>query len=272
MHGFTTLTIAALSYSIIAPLVLGFATVGLFLIYQAYRYNLLFVFNSEIDTQGLVYPRALQHTTTGCYLGMFCLIGLFAVKHSPGPLFLMIILLVCCVLFHYHLNSAISPLLTNLPRSLEVEEEALLALEKGQCNGESNGNGKPASMTTMEKIMSDPKREQGSKKPNILTKFLFPHKYADYYTLRRLVPRDFGDIGYEPEVERDAYFHPAIKSCTPVLWIPRDIMGVSEEECRDTNAVGVPMSDDVASFNEKGRIIWDREAERPPIYEEKIYY
>ncbi|KAL9126623.1 MAG: hypothetical protein Q9217_004361 [Psora testacea] len=271
---YTLLTVIALTYSIIAPLVLGFATIGLYLIYLAYRYNLLFVFNARIDTKGLVYPRALQQTTTGLYLAIVCLIGLFAVAKAWGPLALMIIYLVFAALFHISLNQAIGPLLIYLPKSLQVEEDSLLALEDGEA---TNNHG----METKESKVSSRTRartEDGKglpapphKKPNFLAKFMFPHKYTDYYTLRRLVPRGFAEITYDPEVERTAYHHPAIASPTPVLWIPRDQMGVSRQECRHSSKV-IPMTDEMAGFDEKGNLTWDRESARPPIYEEKVYY
>ena len=264
------LTCAALTYSIIAPLVLGFATVGLALIYLAYRYNLLFVFNSETDTKGLVYPRALQQTTTGCYLGIVCLIGLFAIKHSPGPLILMIILLVVCGLFHWSMNSAIDPLLKYLPKSLQVEEESLLAYEEKEKAGE-----KGMVAETTEQFGFDITRTRSHpnlRTTNFIKRFFLPQKYADYYTLRRLVLHDFGDISYDSEVERTAFYHPAIRSPTPILWIPKDPMGISAQECRRSREAGFEMSDEMAGFNEKGAMVWDRENARPPIYEEKVYY
>ena len=237
---------------------------------------MLFVFNATVDTQGLVYPRALQQTTTGVYLAIICLIGLFAIKTATGPLILMIIYLIFLVLFHFSLNSAIDPLLMYLPKSLEVEEEHLLSLEEGNTNGnitdkkgvqatasDENGNGAD--------IDSKDLPAAPHKKPSFLTKFLYPHIYTDYQTLRRLVPRSFAEIEYTPEVERDAFFNPAISSPTPVLWIPRDEMGVSRQECAHSSKV-IPMTDEGAGFDEKGTMVWDHETARPPIYEEKIYY
>ena len=90
----------SIAYSAIAPLMMGFASVGLFLFYFAYRYNLLFVNTSMIDTKGLVYAKALKHTLVGCYLAVICLIGLFGVSAGgtgKGPLVMMIILLVFMV-------------------------------------------------------------------------------------------------------------------------------------------------------------------------------
>ena len=263
----------AITYSIIAPLVLGFATVGIELIYLAYRYNMLYVFNANIDTQGLVYPRALQQTTTGVYLSIICLIGLFAIKTAIGPLILMIIYLIFVVLFHFSLNSALDPLLMYLPKSLQVEEEALLALEDGNTNGDTTSDKKGLQATATDKVDANGKDLPPAphKKPNFITKFLSPHKYTDYQTLRRLVPRGFAEIVYAPEVERDAFYHPSISSPTPVLWIPRDEMGVSRQECRHTSKV-IPMTDEGAGFDEKGTMLWDQETARPPIYEEKVYY
>ncbi len=266
----------ALTYSIIAPLVLGFATIGLYLIYLAYRYNLLFVFNARIDTKGLVYPRALQQTTTGVYLAILCLIGLFAIATAIGPLILMIVYLIFLILFHISLNSAIDPLLTHLPKSLQVEEESLLALEDGghTTNGGNLHDNKGITATSSSRTPAEngnSLRAAPHKQPNFITKFLSPQKYTDYQTLRRLVPRGFAEIAYEPEVERDAFYHPAISSPAPILWIPRDEMGVSRQECHHSSKV-VHMTDEAAGFDKKGNITWDHESARPPIYQEKVYY
>ena len=280
---YTLLTVIAITYSIIAPLVLGFATVGLYLIYLAYKYNLLFVFNADVDTKGRIYPRALQQTLTGIYLAVICLVGLFAVAKAWGPLALMVIFVVFAVLFHISLNQAIDPLLNFLPKSLQVEEESLLALEDGispvatandtsdiketkfhQTSTTSTENGNKSAVIA-------PTVSSPQKLPNFFTKWLAPHKYTDYHTLRRQVPRDLFDISYDPETERDAYYHPAISSPTPTLWIPKDPIGVSEQECRHTSTV-IPMTDEGAWVDDKGRIKWDQENGRVPIFEEKVYY
>ncbi len=59
----------AITYGAIAPLVLGFAAIGLYLFYFAYRYNLLYVSNADIDTKGMIYPRALQLATPVSFRG-----------------------------------------------------------------------------------------------------------------------------------------------------------------------------------------------------------
>jgi hypothetical protein len=59
----------------------------------------------------------------GVYLAEICMIGLFGLGKSFGPLVLMLALLIFTGLIHFSLSDALSPLLYNLPRTLAVEEE-----------------------------------------------------------------------------------------------------------------------------------------------------
>jgi calcium permeable stress-gated cation channel len=263
----TRLTFSAITYSVIAPLVLGFATIGMALFYLAYRYNILFVTDNQIDTKGLIYPRALQHLLTGIYLSQVCMIGLFGIAQSYGPLVLMVIFLIFTVLFHISMNSALDPLLYNLPKSLEAEEESLMAqveegthAPEGASPNEKDSNG----------IIVAPAPHA---KPGMFAKFFKPHIYSDYATLRRLVPHSSADADslYTPEIERDAYCPPSVASPTPLLWIPKDAAGVSAEEVAHTSKV-IPITDEGASLDEKNKIVWDPEGTRPPIWEDKTDY
>ncbi len=187
----------------------------------------------------------------------------------------MVIFLVFVVLFHMSLNTALEPLLKFLPKSLEAEEQSLLAAEDGVLAPNSSGTEKGSHVASNGMSSTDsPRKDLGPaphKKPNLITKFLRPDIYTDYHTLRRLVPRGFADIVYDPVTERDAYYHPSISSQTPLLWIPRDSMGVSRQECHHSGRV-IPISDEGAGFDEKGKLTWDTETARPPIWQEKIYY
>lgn len=274
------MTVISITYAAIAPLMLGFATIGLGLFYFAYRYNLLFVDSSVIDTKGLVYAKALQHTLVGCYLAVLCLIGLFGIRAAPGPLILMVVFLVFMVLYHISLTTAVQPLLHYLPRSLEVEEAALL--DTGSPNTTNTFNNDARDNDKYEKnAVRELRRTKESMLPDDnksgvvarLKRFFRPDIYASYAVLRKLVPQDFPEIRYSPEVERDAYQDPAVNAAPPLLWVPRDEMGVSKQECLHTNKV-TPMTDEGAYFNDKGKIVWDEETTggRPPIFEEKIYY
>ncbi|KAK1828790.1 hypothetical protein QBC39DRAFT_374387 [Podospora conica] len=120
---FTNMGVIALSYSCIAPLILIFAGLGMFFLSYVYRYNVLFVYSSELDTLGLFYPRALMHLMFGLYVAEIVLIGLFALKAAIGPVVLMAIFLIFTALVHISLSDAVTPLLFSLPRTLALERD-----------------------------------------------------------------------------------------------------------------------------------------------------
>jgi hypothetical protein len=270
------LTVIAITYAIIAPLLLGFATVGLAFFYFAFRYNLLFVNSAAIDCKGRTYTRALQHTLVGCYLAMICLIGLFGIQVATGPLVLTIVLLVICALYHAALNMALKPALRFLPRSREDEANVQLQTEEGAVSKHTDGDavtekdGVPSSGRTANGNDSLPEAAP-QKKENFITKFL--GKYLHHEKYNHLVPDDFAEIAYPEEIEQHAYYDPAITTKLPILWVPRDAGGVSREECAHTSKV-TPITDEAAFFDDKGKLTWDMEGTdgKPPVYEEKIYY
>ncbi|KAH7311115.1 hypothetical protein BKA65DRAFT_163797 [Rhexocercosporidium sp. MPI-PUGE-AT-0058] len=120
---FTNMGVIAISYSLIAPLILGVAALCLSLVYLTYKYNLLYIYSSSPDSRGIFYPRALKQTLTGVYLAEICMVGLFGLKGAYGPLVITFGLVIFTTLIHVSLNQALSPLLFNLPRTLAVEEE-----------------------------------------------------------------------------------------------------------------------------------------------------
>lgn len=260
---YTNLTVIAITYAAIAPLILGWATIGMALFYFAWRYNVLFVTDTHIDTRGLIYPRALKQLFTGIYLSELCLIGLFAASVAIGPLVLMVAFLVFTILFHLSLNSALDPLLYNLPQSLMAEEEqrrtgleATVSDEKAVANGTGYATHSPGGKP---------------KKGNFIIKFLKPWVYADYFTLRSYLPQREVNFGVTDKLEAEAYLPSVVTSQPPLLWIPRDQAGVSAQEVAHTGKV-IPITDEGCELNDKNKLVWDQDGARPPVWEEKVIY
>ncbi|KAJ4015809.1 hypothetical protein NW752_006732 [Fusarium irregulare] len=120
---YTNMACIAFCYTCIAPLILLFACAGMAFTRLIYRYNILYVFDSEMDSMGLFYPTALLQLITGLYLAQICMIGLFALKLAFPPMILMLIFLIFTGIVHMSLSDSITPLLSNLPQTLTLEEE-----------------------------------------------------------------------------------------------------------------------------------------------------
>ncbi|EEP81198.1 conserved hypothetical protein [Uncinocarpus reesii 1704] len=258
---FTNMVVIAITYSCIAPLILGFSAFGLYLVYQAYRYNLLFVYDSIVDTKGLIYPRALQQVLTGIYLAEICMIGLFAVREAIGPLILMAIFTILTILAHISLNDALAPLLSALPRTLDnecdAEEEILEGIDRGFPSGSANDPEKGEFRTEKPHTECSGRRVRMRKAfLRLMTWLLHPSAYADYTSLRRKVRQDPG-ISYDPNIDDNAYHPPWVTAPTPLLWVPRDIGGISRQEVLLTRTV-VPITDEEAYLDEKNKVVWDK--------------
>lgn len=287
MPVYSTIVVISITYSVIAPIILFWSSLALALFYLAYRYNILFVSDTQIDTRGLIYPRALMQLFAGIYVAEICLIGMFAVSRSPGPAVLTAAFLVFTILYHMTLRKALHPLLYNLPRTLQMEEEAYqvssangtdgpLAGEltpehtrSGNGNGNVNEKGK-----RLRAVVPGGGRGGAEKQGGLVSKFLKPWQFADYWTLRKLVPaEDSFNIPYQYDetVESQAYWPPSVTKPTPILWIPEDPLGVSKQEVEETSKV-IDITDEGCRLDDKNKLVWDTEGARPPIWTEKVYY
>ncbi|OCL10131.1 DUF221-domain-containing protein [Glonium stellatum] len=265
---FTNMAIIAIAYSCIAPLVLGFAAAGLFLYYLSYRYNFLFVIQPKIDSKGQFYTRALQQLLTGVYIAELCLIGLFGARKATGPSILTAILFLASVVYHYTMNSQLSPLETYLPADLHNDDDdedtpLLAAAEEGT-----------ASESRVQRIGQEVRIPKQVLDP--IASFFEPHIFASYKAMKAWLGSSHDDEDdlpqYSDEELRTAYLNPAFTSKTPKVWLARDEMGISKQEIRENEAVGISTTDEGAWLDEKNRVEWDVEGFNVPIFKVPVKY
>ena len=106
-----------ITYSIIAPIILVFSTAAIAFFLLAYLYNLNYVMRFSYDLRGRNYPRALFQVFVGLYLAEVCLIGLFIMAKTWGPLVLEAVFLTATVLAHLYFKKRFIPLFDIVPLS-----------------------------------------------------------------------------------------------------------------------------------------------------------
>ncbi|KAI1139198.1 DUF221-domain-containing protein [Hypoxylon sp. FL0543] len=256
---FANFAIIAIAYSCIAPLVPGFAAIGLTLYYFSYRYNLLFVIQPKIDTKGQAYTLALQHLLTGVYIAELSLLGLFSLRRATGPSVVIAILFILTILYNTLMNKYLAPLEQFLPADLntlterEGESEPLLSsAEEGRAQTTSHiqrlGQRAHVPQTIAQHVL-DP-----------IARFFEPQVFASYQAMRDWL-KDGDSYDNEEDVPeyteeqlRKAYLNPALTSSTPLIWIARDSMRVSEKEISENEQCGLKATDQGAWLDEKGRL------------------
>jgi hypothetical protein len=298
------LGVIALAYSCIAPLVLGFATIGFTLMYLGFRYNCLFTLGTDVSTRGRCYARALQQLTTGLYLAEVCLIGLYALgisqsRASIGPLVLMVFFLAATIVWQVLLKRHLSkmektfsdeerPSYTPTGRNDTIEsDKSPLADGLGASHNASSGGDVPGAQAGADRydgLLQEPGNDHGHVETQPgpmgfmakIQAFLHPSSAATK-TVVGLAPHLSTPVRpYTRQEHEEAYMHPAAVSETPTVWIARDEHGISKKETHDSQqqiGKGFDMTDEGAWFNAKGKIEWhEHDPRQAPIWEDDPLY
>lgn len=262
---FTNFLVIAIAYSCVAPIVLGFATVGIFLYYLAYRHQMLYVVQAKVDTRGEAYKRALQHMPTGIYLAELCLIGLMGARKAAIQTTLMTVLLVITALVNLFLDRVLRPLELYLGVDIWQEQEPALARADGVDEND------PAAAHAASHGRRLGLQRLPGKGPRIFSDLfdstISAAREQTESWIGESVSHDENELGFltEEELEK-AYKNPALTSKTPKLWIPRDSLGVSKREIEQNQADGLPTTDDEAEFDDEGSLVWNHDFEAVPIW------
>jgi len=299
---YTTIAVIAIVYSMIAPLVLGFATVGLLLLYIAFRYELVYALDTnQMTTRGETYRKALQQLTTGVYVSELCMIGIFAMDtgsnpQAAGPLALMVIFLVVTILFHIIMNVAFKPLLRGSPRDLRAGSEFGRAtdtqFEMGQLHHDSESQHRLTNVQSElgqdDATLSGRDNVMGLKGDQTMMNSSssggWKGKFCDFFhpgTSPQIA--DFFDQPLDPYSEdqrKEAYVAPVVASNLPLIWMPHDVFDGSEREKRAIQPI-TEASDASAYWDDKTgklRVAWDDDKDQDaeweafrqaPLYHEK---
>jgi hypothetical protein len=280
--------------------VLGFAFLGFLLLYIGFRYNWLYVFGNKIDMKGESYPIALHQLLGGVYLSTICLAGLFGISKSWGPLGLMLIFLVFIIAFQFLVGHALGPL-EPISRPSDIKrdltdadvarnyggeerppsdgERTTVGEEYEMKSGMNNGtNGHTPANGTQNPTSEDATPTDSTSKNlkgNFLTRRLAPYVHKFYESGKALVADCHDDTPeYEQGYIDEAYLNPAIVDETPIIWLAKDPMGLSDHMVLENKESGLLSSDEGAWLTEKNKVEWDvEEAEsKVPIFEKRVNY
>ncbi|KAJ9111097.1 hypothetical protein QFC19_001296 [Naganishia cerealis] len=123
----TLLSVIAISYAIISPIVSGLSTAAFFLAYVVYKYLYTWVIDQppSSDTGGSFFPKAITHVFVGMYIQEIALCALFFLaRDADGKVSaipqgaLMVVLCVATLAVHYIIIDSYGPLKKALPLSL----------------------------------------------------------------------------------------------------------------------------------------------------------
>ncbi|CAN3499820.1 uncharacterized protein Rsn1p [Diutina catenulata] len=273
---YTLLAVITLVYAVISPIILLFGAFTFFMIYIAYAHNMIYCMGQSADGRGIYYPNALSQTISGIYLGQICLLGLCAVGKGWGAIVLAFIGLVVTVMWHVRMNHTYNRMEGYIPldamRSLdgttptpsfngttEYEKKVLSRPRKGVLKENEDH-------AELERELEDDVKhpivpllaDRDFKERGNYNWFIRYFRYDVFKNFRHAMldlPQSYFDSYPEEADDKHAYSSPAASAACPAVWIPRDPMGLSAIELDRLQKV-VKASDENASFNEKGEIVY----------------
>lgn len=258
---YTILAVITLSYAIISPMILIFASFAFLITWVSFLNNATYVVGKGTDSMGVHYPRAMFQMMVGVYLGQICLLGIYAVSKAWGCIVLQAIFLVFSVFFHIEMNQAFDHLLSVVPNSamrpLDGESETL-----SWSPPSSQEKGKKSPFYSSEELVEDlsnvPLLVDGDSPeiestPNVILRFFQPWVYLSFTEVKKYLPDSLYSLPPATYDSEHAFNLPDVSAQCPLIWIPRDPMGLSTTFIEKFKGI-VEISDENSEFNVKGGI------------------
>ena len=204
-----------------------------------FRYNLLYVTVSRPDTKGILYPTALNQLFTGVYVLELYLVGLFLLVRDDhqrsacvGQAVIMIIVTAITAVFQILLNEAFGPCLRFLPY-IDMEDE---------MDTDCPGTALRDRHWTLQRLFKFFARTGAS----TCFEDVFSEKREDL----KSSSNDMSSTGPL------AFQHQSLRVEEPVVWIPDDPLGISNDEISHIRQrySNIKISNRHASLNRMGRL------------------
>ena len=231
-------------YSVIAPLILVFSSMIFGLFWIVFRYNILYVTGSRHDSGGTLYPTALKQLFASVYIMESCVIGLFFLvrdDHNRATCIIQAVIMIFAIIitatFHILLNNAFAPLLQFLPTSANIAESEKKAQDQ-ECYMSRAGKCSRNLLQKFQGWTGAPTTNQGDS-GTILFNI---EKPTPHETDRLISP---------------LYQHEALFVQKPIIWIPKDCLGISDDEIlrvRNYDS-SIRVSNQYATLDDHGKVI-----------------
>ncbi|PZC89659.1 integral membrane protein [Pyrenophora tritici-repentis] len=270
-----TLGVIALSHAVIAPLILGFAAIGLGLVYLVYKYNMLYVYDARIDSKGGFYARALEELMVGVYLGELCLLCLFALGPRVGfvyhgLVFLQAGLIALTIIFHMFLGRELKKMSLFSYKQPNSDNTEASSQEKDLTGYPDGGitaaNTSDTQISKRRSSRPDTALIWTLNQPTIHNPAAIRLSPANRSLHKKILPRHTPTADFPvPEcTEQDvteASLHPASAQREVVVWLARNKARSSEAQVKksweELEESGLKVTDCGFELNEKGRVAWE---------------
>ncbi|KAI0310000.1 hypothetical protein OF83DRAFT_1071203 [Amylostereum chailletii] len=223
-----------------------------------YKYLLTWVNDQPpaSDTGGLFFPKALHHVFVGLYIQQVCLCALFFLGKAIPQGALMVVIIAFTAFFQNLIINSYGPLLKFLPLTLADRSY-------NQSNRRPVPSQAPAHPSIKEEDDIQAKdfalKQEGpsavSNAPVDVKANGTTESFSDHGVQSRSAsPSPSAKPVDAEEAEEVDFWHPAAVEPQPVIWLPRDLLGLVDESQRGIREEGIETTCEGAEMNAKGHV------------------
>lgn len=192
---YTNLAVISIIYTTISPLMVLFSSLAFLLLFFSYKYRIMFGSVTKHESYGLYYPTAIFQLFVGIYCMQICLMGLFAIHTADKSTRIIYTAIMSFAIFITGLyNYHLYFQFKPLLKYLPISfQQQESTSGQRQCNN-------PTSDSIFDGIETEFKNLTSEQQDHLI---------------------------------EQSYFHLAIRTKRPCIWIPRDNLGISEDQIND---------------------------------------
>lgn len=259
----TLLVVVTFGYSVISPMINGFAFATFFLLYMLYKYLSIWVNDHppSSDTGGLFFPKAIQHVFVGLYVQHIFLCALFFLGTSKKAIpegALMILLIFLTAFFHYIILNSYGPLIKFLPQTLaNMSHRGNLSVEQGTP---TTADAPQLRTSSPDVDVTDYINASASNSNQRSNEVAYPHPDgANDSDMERPRTPLFTDDTHTSSLTLSArsegltdFSQPAAAEEQRIIWLPKDPLGLIDVIGRQLTSYGIMYSTEGAEIDSKG--------------------
>ncbi|KAK9766773.1 phosphate metabolism protein 7 [Basidiobolus ranarum] len=255
----TLVFVIGIVYSTIAPLLLIFVTTYFLIFYFVYHHQFQYVYDfSKFQSGGLLFPKAIYHMFVGLYIYHLTMAGLVSAKGAYAQLIMQIILLVLTFAANLYGLRGFGPLIKFLPINI-VEDPTLIGLMENQACEEgyaetisSMGTESNSSMIQMHKLDKHLESEKNDYHIQYNNGDNTTPRNSTCSTLNCSRRKSKHNTALPPVYNQgpdSAFLHPALREPVPVVWLPKDTLGIADREIYALEKAGQPATTEGSAIN-----------------------
>ncbi|ORX93606.1 DUF221-domain-containing protein [Basidiobolus meristosporus CBS 931.73] len=243
----TFVFVLGIVYATISPIFLIFVSAYFLITYFVYHHQFQYVYDSShFQSGGLLLPKAIYHMFVGLYIYHLTMAGVVLAKNAYAQFIMQLVLLGITIVANLYGSHGYGPLIKYLPVNI-AKNPALVGLLENHVNTATvNSDSSLINMQELDKKQPEEKHQASVPMDNtFLRSARSTMSFGTQMSRHKVRLPPIYNNG--PDA---AFLHPALREPVPVVWLPKDTLGIADKEAYSLAKTGQPATTEGSAIND----------------------